>query len=122
MRLGAPIDRAESRTPAGGHELPPRPVVARWSERELQNAVVDVARLLDWRTYHTFDSRRSSPGFPDLTLVRGSRLVFAELKTSTGVVSQHQVLWLASLSATTAETYVWRPEDWRDGSIERVLR
>jgi len=29
--------------------------------------------------------------------------------------------WLEALS-TVAETYVWRPEQWTDGTIEAVLR
>lgn len=81
------------------------------SEREWQAQVVDAARLLGWRVYHTHDSRRSEPGWPDLALVR-DRLVMAELKTENGRVSEAQSDWLDALRAAGVETYLWRPSDW----------
>ncbi len=92
------------------------------TERQLQAAIVDTARLLGWRAYHTHDSRRSEPGYPDLTLVRGRRLIFAELKTAKGRVAPGQQTWLDELSNARAETYLWRPDDWTSGEVERVLR
>lgn len=80
-------------------------------EREWQSQVVDAARLLGWRVYHTHDSRRSEPGWPDLALVR-DRLVMAELKTETGRVSTAQSDWLAALRDAGVETHLWRPSDW----------
>ena len=53
-------------------------------ERELLAAVIDLARLRRWLCYHTHDSRHSAAGFPDLLLVRGRRLMAAELKTARG--------------------------------------
>ena len=53
--------------------------------------VVDLARTLGWRVYHTYDSRRSQPGFPDLVLVR-ERILFLELKSETGKLSHdHEI-------------------------------
>lgn len=92
------------------------------TEKELQQAVVDLARLLGWRVYHTYDSRRSTAGFPDLTLVRGSRLVFVELKAEKGRASIAQLTWLRDLSAAGADTYLWRPADWLSGHVEDALR
>ena len=46
-------------------------------EKQVQSAILDVARLLGWRVYHTFDSRKSEAGFPDLVLVR-DRVIYAE--------------------------------------------
>lgn len=91
------------------------------TEKQLQAAIVKTARLLGWRVYHTYDSRRSEPGFPDLSMVKGDRLVFAELKTEKGKVSDAQAEWLDALWQTS-ETYVWRPAQWLDGTVERVLR
>ncbi|MEW6583441.1 MAG: VRR-NUC domain-containing protein, partial [Actinomycetota bacterium] len=54
------------------------------SEAAFQDQVVDLARLRGWLVYHTFDSRHSAAGFPDLILARGDRLVAAELKTQRG--------------------------------------
>lgn len=50
---------------------PRLPTSPRWvRERDFQAAVMELARLLGWRVYHTWDSRKSEPGFPDLVLVR----------------------------------------------------
>jgi hypothetical protein len=83
--------------------------------------VIEFAALVGWRVYHTHDSRRSATGFPDLAMVRGGRLVFAELKTSRGRVGRDQAGWLDALAGCGAvESYLWRPADW--ATIERVLR
>jgi hypothetical protein len=82
-------------------------------ERDWQTRVVDYARLRGWRSYHTHDSRRSVPGFPDLVLVRRGRCLFAELKSDTGRVSQAQHEWLADLADVPGlEVHLWRPGDW----------
>jgi hypothetical protein len=91
------------------------------SEKHLSEAVKEHARYTGWLGYHTHDSRRSSPGFPDWVLVRNSRLVFAELKTEDGRVTKPQQAWLAALGEVPcAETYVWRPSD-LDSTIPLVL-
>ncbi len=76
-----------------------------------QRQVLDIAHLYGWRSYHTHDSRRSNAGFPDLTLVRPPRVVFAELKSMRGRTSSDQRAWLADLNACPGvETYLWRPD------------
>jgi hypothetical protein len=82
-------------------------------------AVREAASLTGWLTYHTFDSRRSASGFPDLILCRGARLVAAELKGPTGRVTREQAMWLDALDAAGVECFVWRPSDWPE--IEAVL-
>lgn len=89
-------------------------------EREWQQQVIDLARMYGWLVYHTFDSRRSEPGFPDLTLVH-SGVVFAELKTDRGRLSPAQEVWLSRLRAAGAEVHVWRPRD-LDDVIGRISR
>lgn len=84
------------------------------SEKDFQSALLDIARVLGYRAYHTHDSRRSEPGFPDIVLVRGSRLIFAELKTDTGRTTTEQDGWLSALQGTSAEVYVWRPKQMQD--------
>lgn len=100
--------------------------MAAMSERQLQDAVVELARLLGWLVYHPYDSRRSQPGFPDLTMVKGRRLVFAELKTGTGKLRPEQIVWLDALRRVEVrggcEVYLWRPGQWLSGEIESVLR
>ena len=56
------------------------------SERAWQDVVVQAARLMGFHVYHAYDSRRSEPGFPDLTMVKAGdentrgMVVFLELK------------------------------------------
>jgi hypothetical protein len=100
------------------------PAAALFGERDNEKAwqaeVVDTAVRLGWhRLYHTFDSRRSTPGFPDLVLCRPPRLVFAELKSENGRVTREQWEWRDDLEACGAEFYLWRPSD-RD-EVDRVL-
>lgn len=91
------------------------------SEATLQVRVEAIARVHGWLAYHTHDSRRSQAGFPDLTLVRDGRIVFAELKSETGRLRPEQREWLEQLGRAT-EVWVWRPSDYLSGEIERVLR
>ena len=89
-------------------------------ERDFQRSVVELAELYGWMIYHTYDSRRSNPGFPDLVMVRDNRVIFAELKTMKGKVTKHQERWLEALAKTQVEVKLWRPSDIND--IEEVLR
>ena len=83
------------------------------SEKEFQQQVLELAVRCRWMSYHTFDSRRSTPGFPDLTLVRPPRIIFAELKSQNGHMTADQSKWVGALAeCTSVETYVWRPGDW----------
>lgn len=94
------------------------------SERAFMNQVISLARLYDWKYWHAPDNRPIQtrrgvrmqhvvPGWPDLTLVRDSTLIFAELKAEKGRVTPAQVEWLAALeNVPGVETYIWRPGDW----------
>ncbi len=85
------------------------------SERDFARTVIDLAKVYRWKIYHTYLSIRSEPGFPDLVLVRPPRIIFAELKTERGKVSQAQDDWLFALSECSgAECYIWRPSDWEN--------
>jgi hypothetical protein len=95
------------------------------TEKQFQQQVLELAGLYGWRAYHTFDSRRSAAGFPDLVLGRPPRLIFAELKTATGRVSAAQQAWLDDLTAVAnaigrcwddpsppaVAVFIWRPDD-----------
>jgi len=73
--------------------------------------VIDLAHLTGWLCYHTHDSRRSCPGFPDVILVRGTQLLAAELKSERGRVTPAQQGWIDALSRAGIEVHVWRPAD-----------
>lgn len=81
------------------------------TEAQWQAQVEELARLHGWRTYHTHDSRRSNPGFPDLVLVHASakRTVFLELKKERGTVRPEQQSWIDDLKAAGQEAYIVRP-------------
>jgi hypothetical protein len=80
------------------------------TEKALQAHVLDLAQLFGWLAYHTFDARRSEPGFPDVVLVR-ERVLFVELKTERGRLSPAQVEWLRALLGAGAEVYLVRPRN-----------
>jgi len=82
------------------------------SERDWQSFVTEYAETKGWWVYHTRYSKGSQEGFPDLTLIRPPRLVFAELKREGGRLSpaQRQVLGLLS-QIPAVETYTWWPRD-----------
>ena len=96
------------------------------TEGELEALVEQTFRLGGWLVFHTRDSRRSEPGFPDIVAVRAPIVLFAELKGPSGKVKARprptrrgrrelptQADWLASLRGCPGvETFVWRPEDW----------
>lgn len=95
------------------------------SEAELQNSVVALAEAMGWLPYHTFDSRRSDAGFPDLTLAHAvqCRLIFAELKSQRGRLRPAQVIWGTALHAIPGiEYFLWRPSDLLSGAIETALK
>jgi len=109
------------------------------SEAQWQAQVLGLAGFYGWRAYHPPDNtpsangrrQRVAPGFPDLTLVRGPELIFAELKAENGRLGPGQQEWLDALGvigdtirrgsyAGTADepdppavdVYLWRPSDW----------
>jgi len=105
------------------------------NERELQDAVIELARLLGYRCAHFRPAQTTrgwrtpvsadGAGFPDLVLAhpKQRRLLFVELKAARGRLSMEQVEWLDTLTdSECADVFCWRPADWADGSIEAVLR
>ena len=83
------------------------------TEKAFQAEVVDIAKRLGWRVYHTYNSRRCEPGFPDLVLVR-DRVLFRELKTEKGKMRSAQEEWGQSFKTAEADWKVWRPSDMRE--------
>lgn len=82
------------------------------TETSFMAAVVMLAKLSGWLCYHTFDSRRSEPGYPDLHLVRNGEQIFAELKLPGKKPTAAQIKWVEALKACACEVYVWTPEHW----------
>lgn len=110
------------------------------SERELQKNIIAAAAMLGWHVYHTFDSRRSQAGFPDLLMVRVKRCtkhegcggvedgttegVAIELKREKGKVTPEQEMWLDLLGRLPGVKFagVIRPSQWYAGVLDDILR
>lgn len=81
----------------------------RITERQWQDAIVKTAKQFGYSVYHTEFSIRSSPGFPDLVIVKPPRVIFAELKSAKGKVSPAQQGWLDLLGdCDGVESYLWQ--------------
>lgn len=102
------------------------------SEAELERAVMELARLLGFLVAH-FRPAQVRPGrwatamsgdtgYPDLTLAGNGRLLFVELKAARGRFAPEQMVWRDAIVQAGQEWYGWRPQDWIDGTVERVLR
>lgn len=107
-----------------GHVPFTRQMARAMSETTLQNHILGEARDLGWALrYHTYDSRKSAKGFPDLVIVheRQRRVIFSELKKETGRQSPEQEDWERALVAAGQEFYLWRPTQWLNRTVTRIL-
>ena len=97
---------------------------AKGPEANFQDQVIDLAILYDWEVLHilpgaTKGGKWRSPvtgslgvGWPDLTLVKDGRVIFAELKSATGKLTADQSRVLETLRKIPGATVqVWRPDD-----------
>ena len=90
------------------------------TEAELQAAIVEVARLRGYLVYHTHDSRRSEPGFPDLVLAHPAKgVLFIECKRENGKLSEPQIRWFETLSVGGSDVWVTRPSS-LDSMLQRL--
>lgn len=92
-------------------------------EKDFTEHVRQLARQGGWLFYHTYDARRSEPGFPDTAMVRGGVLILAELKRRKTKTTMDQDTWISALTQVangsgrsdgfrSVEVYVWRPQDY----------
>ena len=81
------------------------------TEAQMQASIIETARDFGWLCFHAHDSRRSEPGYPDLTLVRPPRLLFIEVKTADGRLSKGH--WNKGRTR-------WLPgqDTWRDALVQ----
>ena len=90
------------------------------TEKQFESQVKGLAKTFGWLYYHTWRSFHSPAGFPDCVMVRGDRLVIAELKSEKGKVSEKQFEWLEALGRAKSEVYLWRPSNFDE--IVEILR
>ncbi len=96
---------------------------------------LQTARLQRWRIarfpaanfVRTRDGREfvkplahDTKGFPDCLLVR-DRVLAVEFKNVKGKLTTEQAMWRGWLERAGIESYLWRPEHWLSGAIEKVL-
>ena len=101
------------------------------SEADLQKNVISLARAQGWLVAHFRPGmtkrgnwvtavQGDGAGFPDLVLVK-DRVIYVELKKELGKLTDVQDIWMSRLNHAGADTYVWRPSHWMNGTIEKVL-
>lgn len=99
------------------------------SGRQWEEYVLHHAIEAGWMAHHIRPARTAKgwrtpvsghPGFPDLVLVRGERLLFAELKTGKAKQTPEQNAWAAAIAETGHFVDIWRPREWP--AIEEALR
>lgn len=95
------------------------------SEADFQRAVIDLAKLRQWKCWHDNYSRRNAAGWPDWFFLRNGRLLVVELKAEKGRLRIEQRHWMWEFTQVSQESRgavysaVWRPSDWPE--IEQVL-
>ena len=99
-------------------------------ESDYLSTIIDLAKVYQWIVHHSRPAWtnkgwrtaiQGDPGCPDLILVRMPRVIFAEIKTKYGKLSDDQNNWILRLvGCPGVETYIWRPDDWEE--ITRILR
>lgn len=104
------------------------------TEAEFTRQVIDFAHLHRWRVAHFRPGRvkrggvekyetavaADGKGWPDLVLVRASRLLCVELKRDRKQKPRpEQLAWLDAFRDCGAEVYLWTPADWP--AIEETL-
>lgn len=87
------------------------------TEANFQQQITTLARTLGYRVVHhragkSKAGRWSTPtteiGWPDLTLIRPPRILFAELKGPDTPIRPGQAEFLAMLRACGCEAFLWR--------------
>ena len=96
------------------------------TEKQLQANVMDALHKFGWITYHTYDSRKSTAGFPDIIAIRRERGMAIELKRQNHKTSSkrmtEQLAWLAAFDLAGFESAMWKPLHWFSGEIQGTLR
>lgn len=95
--------------------------MGRGPEAAFQSQVIQLAHTFGWLVQHTRPAKQGDRwltpisgdvGFPDLVLVHPNRgVLFVELKSDTGAVSDAQYKWGRNIRDAGGEWKIWRPKD-----------
>lgn len=77
-----------------------------------------LAKTLGWESWHVVHAKGSRAGLPDRICWR-ERVLYTELKSTTGKPTPVQVETLTGLAKAGAECYLWTPADWDE--LTKVL-
>jgi len=100
------------------------------SEKVFQDQVIQIANTCGWDAHHIKPAKYGATwktdglaGMPDLILIgqRGQGIIWAELKTRTGKLSETQERRIGQLLENGQEVHLWRPND-VDKIAERLRR
>lgn len=89
------------------------------SEKYFRKQVLQLCKMFGWSYYFTWNSIRSPRGFPDLVLAR-ERVIFVELKSEKGKLTELQEDWQAILKKAKVEVYIWKPNQLEEIAV--ILR
>jgi hypothetical protein len=105
--------------------LPGVNVAAVWDpdERTFQRDVIELAHVLAWTVAHfrpamtkhgwRTPAGADGAGWPDLVLVGRDQILYRELKTRKGRLSDDQKAWRDLITRNGGDYSVWRPADWK---------
>lgn len=101
--------------------LPPPKERSPMREKEWQSKyVIPWATALGWWVYHPFLSKFSQRGWPDLSMIRGERVLYAELKPDDRTITEEQAKVITMLRAAGQEVHIWRPATGEDAILEAL--
>ena len=104
------------------------------NEADFERAVVDLAHLWDWkvagfRPARTKQGWRTAvkydgAGYPDLTMCQPKRrlIIFAELKSDKGYLSDEQIVWRETITQSAWETADVRYYNWKPADADEIAR
>ena len=86
---------------------------SRWSEAQFQARIIYEAHLAGWWVYHTYDSRKSQPGWPDLHMYHAEtgRKLIVECKVNNAYPTFTQKKVHELMKACGDEVLIWRPQN-----------
>jgi hypothetical protein len=91
------------------------------TEAALQARILRLCQRLKLRWYHQYNGECALTGFPDLIIVGPQGVLFWELKSPAGTLSEQQQLWADELKAAGAGYSVITPRDWVSGEVQHRL-
>lgn len=101
----------------------------RLTEAQFTAQVIQLAGICGWKSAHFRAARTArgwrtpcqgdAKGWPDLVLVRGRRVIYAELKVGRNRLTPEQQQWRDALRCAGQDVRLWTDRDWAE--ITRTL-